>query len=202
MPVPAGPPSVDVNDSEEEDAMTSTAPRDGTAEATAGLITFRVSVTSTATAERLFAALTDLPAHLEWAGRRSAYKTFALLELDDPGIPLAVGTTFSSVGASPNGTFHDSSVVTEVEPSRRLAFVTDARLDRKHGAEWRMHFLHRYDVEPQPSGCRVDYSCTATHRTNYVPYWLRPWMRPLTRAMVSHQMRVQLGNLVALAEGR
>jgi hypothetical protein len=179
--------------------MTSTAAR-GSAEAT-GIITFHAAATTVASAHRTFEVLRDLPSHLEWAGRRSAYDDFKLLRLDAPERKAEVGTRFTSTGSAVNGTFHDASVVTEVSQPRRLTFQTDARLDRTRGREWEMRFVHRYDIVPTAEGCRIDYTCTATRRTNYVPYWLRPWARPLTRVMVQRQIRGQLGNLVALAEG-
>ncbi len=78
---------------------------------------------------------------------------------------------------------------------------TDARLDRKRGKTWRVHFVHRYDIEPHGPGSRITYTEAIEH-ANYVPYWLRGWARPIFTPLVNHADKKQLGNLARLAEER
>lgn len=131
----------------------------------------QTSVTSMAPPEAVYDTIADLQAHLEWSGARASDETFKLLTLEASQEPVGVGTTFTSSGANFNGTFHDRSVITEA--SRPSAFVieTDARLDRKHGRPWEVHFSHRYDVKREGVGSRIVYTETID-RLNYVPYWL------------------------------
>jgi hypothetical protein len=164
------------------------------------LMKFEATVPAAAGVGTTFDVLRDLPAHLEWAGKRSTMKHFRLLELDAPAEPATVGTRFTSTGANDNGTFHDEGVVTAAAPGR-FAFEVSSRLDRKHGREWRAHFTHDYRIEPDGAGTRIVYACVV-HDGNYVPYWLRPGVRQLTRAMVNRMITKQLGNLAALAEER
>lgn len=167
---------------------------------TGDLITFEASATTRADQDTVLAALRDLPAHLEWAGTRSPQKRFRLLSLDAPAAPAVVGTRFSSTGANMNGTFHDTSIVTVAEPYT-FEFDTASRLNRKHGAELIVQFIHRYDLEPHGTGTRIVYSCRA-HSGNYVPYWLKPGMRAMTRSMIGRSMTKQLRLLAELAEDR
>jgi len=164
------------------------------------LITFGAAATTRAHRQSVLDVLLDLPAHLEWAGTRSPQKKFRLLSLDAQAAPASVGTRFSSTGANMNGTFHDTSVVTVAE-SYTFEFETKSRLDRKHGAELLVNFVHHYDLEPDGAGSRIVYSCRALSG-NYVPYWLKPGMRALTRSMINRSMTRQLRLLAELAEGR
>ena len=164
------------------------------------LITFAAE-TATRAAPRAVLDLLRAPGeHLEWAGARSPQTTFRLLDLESDGAVASVGTTFRSTGAAANGTFHDSSVVTVVDGSA-FAFRTTSRLDRRHGSELRLTFDHRYDVRPAEDGSHIAYTCTARD-ANYVPYWLWPVMRPVTRRMIQRLMTRQLRLLADLAEER
>ncbi len=91
-------------------------------------------------------------------------------------------------------------ITTATRPS---VFVidTDAHLDRKRGKPWDVHFEHRYDVEPDGTGSRITYTETIT-RVNYVPYWLKPWVRSISKPVINRADRKQLQNLAALAEER
>lgn len=165
------------------------------------LVVFRAALPTEAAPEQVHAVLRDVRSHLTWAGRRSTMKSFRLLELDAPPGPAVEGTRFSSRGANNNGTFVDSSVVTDVSPYV-FAFETDSLLERRHGADLRVHFSHRYDVADVPGrGTVIRYTCRV-HDGSYVPYWLRPGVRSLTRAMVGRMMTRQLRNLAALAQER
>jgi hypothetical protein len=78
---------------------------------------------------------------------------------------------------------------------------TDASLERKHGNPWEVHFEHRYDIEPDGDGSRVTYTETI-QRVNYIPYWLRLPIRPISRIVINSGDRKQLANLARLAEER
>jgi hypothetical protein len=160
------------------------------------------SVTSAASPDQVFDTIVDLTAHLEWSGNRASDETFKLLALEQVSVGIVgVGTEFTSTGANFNGTFHDRSVVSEMTRPRVVVIDTDARLDRKRGRPWEVHFSHRYDLEPEGSGTRITYTETIS-RVNYVPYWLRFWLRPLTRLAINSGDRKQLQNLADLAAER
>jgi hypothetical protein len=161
----------------------------------------QTSVTSTAPPEKVYDTIADLPAHLEWSGERASDETFKLLTLETSQGPVGAGTSFTSSGANFNGTFHDRSVVAEASRPSRFVIETDARLDRKHGRAWEVHFSHRYDVQPEGTGSRIVYTETIEH-LNYVPYWLQFWMRPLSRMLIDRADAKQLQNLARLAEER
>ena len=95
-----------------------------------------------------------------WADRDEFFDTFKLLTLEASKRAASVGTTFTSTGASFNGTFHDRSVVTESARPNLFTIETDARLDRKRGKTWEVHFQHRYDVQPNGEGSRLVYTAT------------------------------------------
>jgi hypothetical protein len=122
----------------------------------------RTSVSSKASPEAVYDVTADLRAHLEWSVERARDDAFKLLTLEASEGPATVGTTFTSTGANFNGTFHDRSVVTEAARPIRFILETDARLDRKRGTTWEVHFEHRYDVRPDGEGSRI--VCTETIR--------------------------------------
>lgn len=161
----------------------------------------QTSVTSKAPPEAVFDVIADLDAHLEWSGELAKDKTFMLLSLEASAREASVGTSFTSTGANFNGTFHDLSIVTESARPNRFTIETDARLDRKRGQTWEVHFEHRYDVQPSGEGSRIVYTETI-QRVNYVPYWLKPGIRSIFRPLVNRADRKQLWNLARLAEQR
>lgn len=165
--------------------------------------TFRTqtSVTSNAPPADVFVVVSDLRAHIVWSGERAEDPTFKLLTLEAPDGPATVGTAFASTGANFNGTFRDRSVVAEASPPGRFVIETDARLERKRGRPWEVHFQHRYDIAAEGAGSRITYTETIS-RVNYVPYWLKPWMRPLSKLVINRADRKQLANLARLAEER
>lgn len=162
------------------------------------LIVFTAAIPTRARPDAVLAVLRSPHDHLAWAGTRSTQQQFRLLALDADDQLLSVGSSFTSTGAASNGTFHDRSVVVVAQPGE-FAFCTTSRLDRRHGAELRLTFDHRYEVHPSEEGSRIVYSCRA-HDANYVPYWLRPGMRSATRWMIQRLMVRQLGLLAAVAE--
>jgi hypothetical protein len=165
------------------------------------MVRTQTSVTSKASPEVVYDTIADLQAHLEWSGERASSDNFKLVSLDAPEGRASVGTTFTSSGTADNGTFHDRSVVTEASRPGRFIIETDSRLDRKRGKVWEAHFSHRYDIEPDGDGSRISYTETV-ERVNYVPYWLRPWIRPIFTIMVNRADVRQLSNLARLAEER
>jgi len=165
------------------------------------IFSFETSVVSRAPAEAVYALLANVREHMEWAGRRARKPTFRLVELEAPEGPAQVGTEFRSKGADSAGTFNDRSRVIEASPPRAFEFETDSLLERKRGAALEMHNRHRYDLRPEGDGTRVGYAF-AVERTNYLPYWLKPWMRPLTKSMAGGYVRKNLENLAAMAEER
>ena len=161
----------------------------------------QTSVTTKAPAGAVYDTIADLQAHLEWSGKRASDENFKLLTLEADEGSDGVGTRFTSSGANFNGTFHDRSVVAEASRPIRFVIETDARLDRKRGRPWEVHFSHRYDVESTGEGSRIVYTETI-ERLNYVPYWLKPGVRTLFRPLVNSADRKQLDNLARLAEER
>ena len=161
----------------------------------------QTSAISSAKPEAVYDLIADLRAHLEWSGERASDDQFKLLSLEAPEGPATVGTTFSSSGSAGKDTFHDRSVVTEASRPNVFVIETDARLDRKGAKTWEAHFSHRYELQPQGNGTRIVYTDTV-ERVNYVPYWLKPWARPVFRIYVNRADRKQLQNLARLAEER
>jgi hypothetical protein len=161
----------------------------------------QTSATSNASPEAVYDLIADLRAHLVWSGERASDDSFKLLSLETAEGPATVGTTFSSSGSAGKDTFHDRSVVTEASRPSRFVIETEARLDRKSATTWEVHFSHRYDVVPERNGSRIVYTETV-ERVNYLPYWLKPWARPIFRVLVNRADRKQLQNLARLAEER
>ena len=160
-----------------------------------------VSVVSGAPPDVVYDAVADLRTHLQWAGERAASDTFKLLSLEGPAGPAREGAVFTSDGAADNGTFHDRSTVTEALRPARFAFETDALLERIRGRNWEARFSHRYDISPEGSGSRIVYTDTV-REVNYVPYWLQPWCRPVTRRMIHRADTRQMEGLARFAEER
>jgi len=164
-------------------------------------ITFRASTNTGASPDRVYDVLADLRTHLAWAGSESPNKSFHLLDIDAPARPAIVGDPFSSDGINNNGTFHDHSTVVQADPGARFGFDTESVLDRKHGAALHARFEHRYEIESAGGGTVVRYTCRVFPQ-NYIPYWLRRGMRPMTRRMVESLMRKNLRGLAATAESK
>ena len=165
------------------------------------IFAFETDVVSRAPSEVVYGLLANPSEHMEWAGRRAKKKNFRLVSVEAPDGVAQVGTEFSSVGADSAGTFNDRSRVTEATPSRVFAFETNARLERKKGATLEMHARHGYELQPESAGTRIRYGF-AIDRVNYLPYWLKPWMRPFTRMVAGGYVKKNMENLAALAEER
>ncbi len=114
-------------------------------------------VQSTAPAEAVYDLLADPASHLIWAGERQGPSS-RLLTIDAPPAPIGVGDEFSTTGADPMGGFTDRSVVTEATRPSAFEFVTEATLTTKKGASSVWTNVHRYELEPTTSGCRIAYT--------------------------------------------
>ena len=166
-------------------------------------ITFRYSVTSKAPPSDVYDVLADLSTHLAWAGEPDPKERYALLSLDAPQGRATVGTKWTSTGAASrdgSSTFHDRATVTEAS-GNVFAFETDSRLTRKHRPEWRVLFTHRYAIEPEGDGSRINY-VNDVYPVNYRPCWLFPLARPLTKLAVRKGDMKTMENLARLAEQR
>jgi hypothetical protein len=91
------------------------------------------------------------------------------------------------------------SVVVRADPGVAFGFDTESTLDRKHGKTWHARFADKYSIEATAGGSIVRYVAEVRPQS-YVPYWLKPWMRPMTPVMVQSMMRSNLLNLVVMAE--
>jgi hypothetical protein len=161
-------------------------------------LTFHVTVPAKASREAVYDLLSDLNTHLVWAGEDAPRADFRLLSIDAPTRPAVVDDRFSSSGANNNGTFHDRSVVVEADPGERFGFDTEATLERKHGATWHARFRHRYAIVDADDGVAIIY-VGEVRPQNYVPYWLKPGMRTMTRAVVQRMTRRNMENLARMA---
>jgi hypothetical protein len=112
-----------------------------------------------APAETVYDLLSDLRSHLDWAGRRQS-ETTRLTTLEAPGGPATVGTEFSTTGSDGKvARWTDRSVVTEASRPLVFEFVTEGRREGKAGSRpWLLTAVHRYEISPEPRGCRVTYT--------------------------------------------
>lgn len=165
---------------------------------TSPLITFHASVRTSASPEAVYDVIADPRAALEWGGREAPKKTFRLLTIDAPPGPLSVGDAFSSTGANVTGTFHDHSTVVQADPGVRFGFDTESTLMRKRVQTWNARFTHRYEIEPSADGAVITYTAEVRPQ-NYVPWWLRPGFRSMTRRQVPRMMEKHLQNLADMA---
>ena len=164
------------------------------------ILTFRVSVMSKASPEAIYEVLSDPNTHLVWAGEQSPDKHFRLLTMEGAPTAATVGDRFSSRGANMGSmVFVDSSVVVEAEQGARFGFDTESVLERKRRPNWHARFANRYTITRNGNGSVLGYTCQVWPH-NYMPFWLHPLMRPLTRVMVPRAIRKNMENLAALAE--
>lgn len=157
-----------------------------------------------APAEVVYGLVADVRSHRIWAGEKQK-KNFRLTSVDAPDGPAAVGAEFRSTGMDPMGGFTDSSVVTEADPLRVFEFVTEARLDTKKGKTVNWTNVHRYEIEPAGTGCRVVYTIRIV-RMSALPGSMAMLKVPVLSAIglkiSASYARRGLRNLVKLAEER
>ncbi len=161
-------------------------------------LTFHVSVPSKASPEAIYDVLSDLNTHLVWTGERAPRRNSRLLTMEAPSRSATVGERFSSDGENGNGTFHDRSIVVEADRGVRFGFDTESTLERKHGKEWQARFATRYAIEPSDDGSVVSFT-SEVRPQNYVPWWLKPGIRSMTRVMVQRMTRKHMENLADMA---
>ena len=165
-----------------------------------GLITtVRTSARTVATREAAYATLANPSTHLVWGGEGTGDTKFRLLTMGYAGGEAVTGTRFSSTGLTPMGIFHDETVVIDATPSMRFAFITESVLERPRREAWRGWFDHRYTLTDEDGHTVITYECDL-HAGNYVPYWWRLPMRPMTRFVVGRRMSTSLRSLAAMAE--
>lgn len=163
-------------------------------------ITFRATVATKADPGRVYALLADLPTHLIWNGEQAVDRNFRLLSLEAPAGEAAPGTQFSSTGSNIlSMRFVDRSVVVEALPGTAFVFDTTSELHRKHRPTWHARFVHRYHLDRSGGGTTVAYTCEVWPK-NYVPWWLKPPLRPMMRVSVARAIRRNMRNLAAMAE--
>jgi hypothetical protein len=167
-------------------------------------IVIRVEEPSRAPAEAVHDAITDLRAHLVWAGERQGRKT-RLLSLEAPAGRAGVGTEFLTTGADPMGTFSDRSVVTEATPPATFEFVTEAHLQSENGKEVDWTNVHRYELGVVGEGTRIVYTLRVTRISELVGM-LAAFRVPVLRALAikasAKVARRGVRNLARLAEER
>lgn len=164
----------------------------------------RISERCHAPAETAYDLLADLPRHLEWGGTRRR-KRSRLLSIEAQAGAALVGTEFTSTGRDSMCLMTDRSVVTEAAPSRTLEFVTESWCSFKRSGkrvDWTI--VHRYDIEPDPAGCRIIYTHRATRATS-LPGRLAIFRIPVLRSIAVRtsmaELRGGLRNLARMAEG-
>ncbi|HSJ50004.1 MAG TPA: SRPBCC family protein [Actinomycetota bacterium] len=163
-----------------------------------------VRATSRATPEQVFDVLADLSSHAEWGGERQRPKA-RLVSIGAPAGPASVGTEFHSSGTDPMGRFTDRSVVTEASRPAVFEFVTDARLETKRGRSTDWTLIHRYELEPQSDGCRLDYTIRLTRVSDLfggLVLFKVPGLRALGMKASAALARRGVRNLTQLAEER
>ena len=159
---------------------------------------------STAPAEAVYDLLADLRSHVEWAGARQK-KNFRLLEVEAPEGSATVGTEFRTKGADPTGIFTDSSVVTEASRPGAFEFVTEAHLERKKGRPVDWTNVHRYEIAPEGSGCRIGYTIRIVRLSDLsgsMAVFKVPGLRALALKVSASYLRRGLKNLVRMAQER
>jgi hypothetical protein len=157
------------------------------------------SIRTSAARAAVYATLADISTHLTWGGEGTRDEKFRLLTLDQPGGAAVTGTRFTSTGVVPFGTFHDETVVTDAAPGHLFAFVTASVLERTRGDAWRGSFEHRYALSSDGEDTVIRYECDI-FAGNYMPYWWRLPMRPMTRYMLGRKVKTSLRSLAAMAE--
>lgn len=166
-----------------------------------GLITtVRATTRTSATRAAVYETLADLSTHLVWGGTETGDKKFRLLTIARPDGAAVTGTRFASTGLIPMGTFHDETVITDATPASRFAFHTESVLERERRDAWRGSFEHRYTLDTTDGGeTIIRYECDL-YAGNYVPYWWKLPMRPMTKVMVQRTITTSLRSLARIAE--
>ncbi|HEY7659156.1 MAG TPA: SRPBCC family protein [Actinomycetota bacterium] len=177
----------------------------GRANALKGELTARLEESTSAPAEAVYDLLADVGSHLEWAGTRQPKKSYRLLSIEGPEGPAGVGTEFTSTGADAMGRFADSSVVTEASRPGLFEFVTEARLTTKRDVVVEWTLVHRYEIKPEGSGCRIVYDVRIVRLSptpGALALFTMPGLRSVLMRIGASYSRKGLRNLVRMAEER
>ena len=163
----------------------------------------RFEGSSKAPAEAVYDLLADLRSHLEWAGTKQL-ETTRLLTMDAPAGPATVGTEFLTTGSDGKvAHFADRSVVTEAVRPAVFEFVTDSHREGKPGSSpWNLTLVHHYEIDPQPTGCRVTYTEEITRMSGAPRAFAQPGIRRLIYWVAARYMRRGFDALLAMAEER
>jgi hypothetical protein len=163
----------------------------------------RFEGTTTAPVEVVYNLLADLRSHLEWGGRRQA-ETTRLLTMEAPSLPAGVGTEFSTTGSDGKAArWLDRSVVTEATWPEVFEFVTEGSRQGKPGSSpWLATAVHRYELAPEGSGCRVTYSEDLTRLEGAPKMAFNRIVSRIVFRISATYMRRGFDGLLALAEER
>ncbi len=148
----------------------------------------------------VYRLLADLPAHLDWGGRRQR-RSFRLTALSGPA-PAATGTQFSSEGVIPmtRTRSRDDSTVVAAEPPSVFEFHTDSTMDWPHAGRSETRWEHRYEIRPHGAGSQVRYRLRLAAANNPPLRMRAPLMRTMThRVMIPLLCRRGFDNLLATA---
>lgn len=156
-----------------------------------------------ASAEAVYDCLADLKSHLEWAGARQL-ETTRLLTMEAPTGPATVGTEFVTTGSDGKvARFADRSVVTEALRPTVFEFVTDSRRQGKLGSRpWHLTMVHHYEIDGQPTGCRVTYTEEITRVSGAPRVFAMRGIRRLIYRISARYMRRGFDGLLAVAQER
>ncbi len=156
-----------------------------------------------APAEVVYDLLADLQSHLDWAGKRQL-ETTRLLTMEAPTGPAVVGTEFSTTGSDgKSARWSDRSVVTEAIRPEVFEFVTEGRREGKPGSEpWLATAVHRYEISPFASGCKVVYTEELTRLDGAPKLLFSKVFSRIVFKISAKYMRRGFDGLIALADGR
>jgi hypothetical protein len=163
----------------------------------------RFEGTTQAPPEALYDLLIDLQSHLEWAGQRQL-ETTRLLTMGAPPGTAAVGTEFFTTGSDGKvARWSDRSVVTEATRPEVFEFVTEGRRQGKPGSRpWLLTAVHRYELAPEGSGCRVTYTEDLTRLDGAPKILFTGLVSRIVFRVSAKYMRRGFDGLLALAEER
>jgi hypothetical protein len=131
-------------------------------------------------------------------------ETTRLLTLGAPSGSAGVGTEFVSTGSDGKvARWSDRSVVTEATRPEVFEFVTEGRREGKPGSRpWLSTAVHRYELAPEPTGCRVTYTEELTRLAGAPRILFARGISRIVFRTSAKYMRRGFDGLLALAEER
>ena len=156
-----------------------------------------------ANADDVYNLLADLHSHLDWAGARQN-PTTRLLTMDAPTGVATVGMEFRTTGSDGKvARWTDRSVITEAMAPRSFEFVTEGVRHGKPGrTPMQATTVHRYEIEPAATGCRVTYRGQITQSKGFPAIVHAPVVGRLLLGYAAKYMRKGFDSLIATAEER